>query len=227
MITIYTGLPGSGKTTKCSQEILKILFRNKKWFSKFGILRKVYSNVKFKPDIEQQFSDFIFYWSDPRELILIKEADIFIDEVANYFDSQNWELLPMAVKSWLRLHEHYGIDIYANTQDYSTIDISFRRLTSSLYRIKKIIGSRRPAKTKPPVKYIWGLAVINELDARAFDEKTQDTSSIGFPSFMFYTKDKTDNVFDTLADVALGDLPPLRHMVRKCESCDYERVYHK
>lgn len=128
-ITIFTGLPGSGKSIRTAKAILFLLNRNKKWYKKSGTLRKVYTNIKLADHVEKKYDGFFEYWKDPEQLVEMRECDVIIDEIATYFDSTQWKELGLDIKRWLQLHRHYGIEIYGNTQTFSTIDISFRRLS--------------------------------------------------------------------------------------------------
>ena len=62
MITVYTGIPGSGKSLKMAKVLIDILYRNKKWFEKTGIRRFVVSNLKLANDVELEFDGFVKYW---------------------------------------------------------------------------------------------------------------------------------------------------------------------
>jgi len=170
-ITVFTGLPGSGKSARTAKAILFLLERNTKWFKKTNILRPVRSNLKLSEKYEKKYKEILHYWKDPEELVGFQDCDVVIDEIATYFDATQWKELPLDVKRWLQQHRKLGIEIYANTQTFSTIDISFRRLTDELYLLKKLLGSRDPSPTKPKVKTIWGISLIRKLDARNYKEE--------------------------------------------------------
>lgn len=223
-ITIFTGLPGSGKSLRTAKATINLLERNRKWFKKTGILRLVRTNIKLSPKTEEKYKGFFEYWKDPEELVAMKECDVIIDEIATYFDSTQWKELSLDIKRWLQLHRHYGIEIYGNTQTFSTIDISFRRLTDELYLLKKLLGSREPSNTKPPVKTIWGVILIRTLDARNYKEEEQENRAYGF-TLMFYGKELTE-IYDTKQELEKGKLPPLKHTERHCPVCGKTHVTH-
>lgn len=223
-ITIYTGLPGSGKSLRTAKATMFLLQRNKRWYKKSGILRKVKTNIRLSEKVEKQYEGYFDYWKDPEELILFKECDVIIDEIATYFDSTQWKELSLDIKRWLQLHRHFGVEIYGNTQTFSTIDISFRRLTDDLYLLKKLLGSREPSNTRPPVKRIWGVILIRKLDARNYKEEEQENRAYGF-TLLFYGKELTE-VYDTKQELEKGTPPPLKHMERICKDCGKIIVSH-
>jgi len=206
MISIWTGLPGSGKTTKASDVCLKLLKRNWKYYKKSGIQRPLYTNSPFHENIRTRYPNMVRDWQDAEELVKLRECDIFIDEIANYFDAQNWELLGMQVKRWLRLHEHYGIDIYANTQDFSMIDMRARLMVTRIASLWKIIGSGDPSPTKPVIKYIWGLVICSEVQEILTDSPHKKKYSFFGHSFFFIDREDIE-IYDTRQDIPLS--PPL------------------
>lgn len=223
-ITIFTGLPGSGKSIRTAKAILFLLNRNKKWYKKSGTLRKVYTNIKLADHVEKKYDGFFEYWKDPEQLVEMRECDVIIDEIATYFDSTQWKELGLDIKRWLQLHRHYGIEIYGNTQTFSTIDISFRRLTDELYLLKKLLGSREPSNTRPPIKRIWGVILIRTLDARSYKEEEQENKAYGF-TLMFYDKFLT-SIYNTKQELERGKYPPLKHVERFCPTCGKTHVTH-
>jgi len=116
MIHIYTGLPGAGKTLKLASVSLWLLRRNKKYFDKSGIRRLVYSNIKFNKKIEEYYKGFIVYWTDIEQVAKSRQCDVVWQEMSEYLDSQQWEKCPVELRRWVRLHRHYGIDVYGDNQ---------------------------------------------------------------------------------------------------------------
>jgi len=150
MIVVFTGLPGSGKSAKLARTAVNVLYRNKRWRDKGGQLRKLYTNLKLAPAVEEEFKEYIVYWSDLRELTTLRDVDVLIDEVATYFDARLWETLSLEMRRWLAQHRKFGIEMYCTSQDFAQVDKAFRRLVNHLHHIRKICGSRRPSPTKPP-----------------------------------------------------------------------------
>lgn len=225
-ITLFTGLPGAGKSLKMADELLQILRRNVRWYAKSGVRRLVYSNLRINPRLEQEYNGFIQYWSDPFELIKIRDADVFWDEIATHLDSTQWKETPIEMKRWLQQHRKFGIEIYGTTQDFAMIDVSFRRMTNQLYILRKLIGSRDKSNTKPDVKYIWGVIIVRQMNPQDYKETEKENKAYGFDLFLI-TK-KRISVFDTTQEILMGKYPPLKHIDRTCmdENCTFHRVLH-
>jgi len=226
MITVVTGLPGSGKSVDTAYRALRLLRRNKQWFRKTGQLRKVASNIKFSKRIEDKYGSYITYWEDPLELCRMKDVDIIWDEIATHLDSTQWQNLPLGVKRFLQQHRKRGIDIFANTQSFKTIDVSMRRLVERLYHLQKLFGSRSPSPTRLPVKFVWGLVLKRLVDPESYEGEKVDYQ---YKMWTFFWLDKkTCEVFNTTQEILIGKYPPLRHMVRECEDphCDFQKVIH-
>lgn len=227
MISIYTGLPGAGKSYKMAQTIGKTLERNKAWYDKTRTLRPVWSNLKLSPEIEQEFKGFINYWWDPSQLVSIRDADVFWDEIATHLDATQWQNMSLEIKRWLQQHRKFGIEIYGTTQDFAMIDKSMRRLTSDLYIITKLLGSPDPSPTRPIPKVIWGVCMVRSMDPQTYDEDTSKRFGTGFPELMFLDRQGI-GVFDTRQEIKMGKYPPLNHIERECitEGCTFHRTIH-
>lgn len=242
MIVIFTGLPGAGKSLKMAKTMVKILYRNRDWYntqmqrfldkkeSKMPILRKVYSNLKLSPEVEKEFlnerTGLIKYWTEPSELVAIRDADVFWDEIATHLDSTQWQNMSLELKRWLQQHRKFGIEIYGTTQDFAMIDKSMRRLTSDLYILTKLIGSRDKSTTKPDVKHIWGVSMLQNIDPQTYDEEKKKQAA-GIPWPMWISKGAVD-IFDTTQEIKAGKYPPLNHIERECgdPNCTFHKVIH-
>jgi len=227
MITIYTGIPGSGKSLKSAQKAIEILERNKRWAKKTGVIREVCSNIKFSKEIEEYFEGHIKYWEDPSDLTKKRDVDVIWDEIATHLDSTQWANVPLELKRWLQQHRKFGIEIFGNTQDFAMVDISMRRMTENLYYMKKLIGSRDKSATTPDVKNIWGIIMVRELNPQAYKEDSKENKGIGLPRFIWISK-KLINIFDTTQEIAMGKYPKLKHVERECEDplCTFHKVLH-
>jgi len=170
----------------------------------------------------------ISYWKNLDELIGYDNCDIIIDEVGTYFDSRLWSDLSLDVRRWLTQGAKSGIEIYGSAQDFAQVDLAFRRLVNHLYHITKMLGSARPSATKPPVKRIWGICSMRELNPREYkeDKKSFDKTQL-FPSFFFIER-KYCEIFDTTQKIARSTAPPYKHIERLCEAdnCGYHRTIH-
>jgi len=151
-----------------------------------------------------------------------------MDEVGAYFDSRLWQDLSLDARLWLAQGSKSGIELYGSSQDFAQVDKSFRRLVNYLYEITKIVGSPRPSATRPPVKKIWGLCLIRELDPRNYNEdKKKFAGEYALPSF-FLIQRKYCEIFDTTQKIGRGKFPALRHEERFCEvpNCSFHKVFH-
>lgn len=229
---ITEGPPGQGKSLYTARTSEFILERNVKWFEATGIRREVWSNLKYSEVLEEKYPEYIRYWSDSAQLCKLKDCDIIWDEIATELDSRNFANLSVEMKRFLSQYRKRGIDIYANTQDFSMIDARARLMISGVRTLTKIIGSSDISTTKPKPKYIWGLIMIREVEN--YRETAPEKKKYGIiPEFFFITKHLV-SLYDTRQDIPLGLPPPLKHEVRYCEfygtpghSCEFhQKVIH-
>lgn len=227
MISIYSGLPGAGKSLKLARTAISILYRNQRWAKKSGTVRMLYTNLKLSDEVLTEFKGFVKEWVDPAELTTLRNVDILWDEVATHLDATQWANMSLELKRWLQQHRKFGIELYGTTQDFAQIDKSFRRLCSDLLHLRKIIGSADKSATRPEIKYIWGISLVQTLDPTQYDEQKSKFGSSGLPVFMFITRSDIE-IFDTTAEVKVGKYPPLRHFARDCErdDCAFHKIIH-
>lgn len=229
---IFAGLESAGKSLKLAMVAVDLAYRNAKWLKISGKARPICSNLKFSDEfydhVTKELGVPIYYWTQIDELVKYENADIIIDEVGNYFDSRLWQDLSLDVRKWLTQGAKTGIEIYGSAQDFAQVDKSFRRLVNDLLEIKKVIGSRRPSPTKPPVTRIWGLCMVRSLDPRGYneDKKKFDSGQV-FPEF-FLIQERYCKIFDTTQKIGRGGYPRLRHEERFCEDpkCNFHKVIH-
>jgi len=225
----YEGLPGSGKTHEGASQVETLLSRNRKWSKKSGILRPVYSNLPFNEDWNNKWGEGLKYWRDPMQLPALRDCDIFWDEIPVHLDSRGWENLSLSLRAWLQQHRHFGIEIYFTAQDFFQIDKSFRRLVDSVERCYKLIGSRNPSATKPPVKRIWGVIVRRTLERKTMLKDDGDPKYDLWPGISFIHR-KYATAYDISYTIEQGVYPPLQHVDRTCEhfpKCDFKKTIHR
>jgi len=225
MIVIFSGLPGSGKSYKLGKTVVGLLYANRKRYEKAytawakraepdepaPVKRPLWTNLKLAPQVEEEFKGYIEYWTDLRQLTPLRDCDVIIDEVATYFDARLWETLSLEMRRWLAQHRKFGIEIYGTTQDFAQVDKAFRRLTSDLVYLSKLMGSRDISATRSPPKFVWGICLVRYLDPTVYDELKSKFGATGIPKFMFITRAGV-NLFDTRAEVQLSSALPLRHI---------------
>lgn len=218
MKVIYSGLESSGKSLRLAMLATDLVKRNSKWYKESGQIRSILSNLRFSDSFTKFAEDLgvpIIYYSHLHELVKYKNVDVIMDEVGNYFDSRLWADLSLDVRSWLSQGAKSGIELYGSAQDFAQIDKSFRRLCNYLFEVKKVVGSRRPSPTKPPVGRVWGLCLLRELNPISYSEDDKKYISF-FPDFFFISKEYCD-IFDTTQKIPRSDLIPFRHTERYCE----------
>jgi len=221
---IIEGAPGQGKSLYTAKLVKKLIARNRKWYEKSGIVRKVFSNIHFSTDFYEDNKLFIEYWRSPIELTQINDADIIWDEIATELDSRNFATLPDELKIFLSQYRKRGVDIYANTQNFSMVDARARLMVTRVASLSKIIGSADPSPTKPPIKHIWGLIAVRDVEN--FKEANPDKKIYGYvPSFFFIDKEDVD-LYDTRQQIQAGALPvkKLRREIQICEEDGYKRI---
>lgn len=226
---IYSGLESSGKSLKLAMVVSDLVWRNQKWFEKSGQVRPIWSNMEFSEEFKHHCEDVnvpIFYWENLNDLILITNADVIIDEVGNYFDSRMWQDLSLDVRRWLTQGAKCGIEIYGSAQDFAQVDKSFRRLCNELYEIKKFIGSPRPSPTRPPVKKIWGICTMRQLDPVAYNEDKKKFAANSILPSIFFIQRKYCEIFNTTQKIKRSQPAPLIHEERRCGHCGLLKTYH-
>lgn len=220
---IVEGQPGQGKSLYTARLARKLIARNKKWAQKSGTIRKVASNVKFAPHFEQWAGEFLIYWSDVNELIAMRDVDIIWDEIATELDARNYVNLSNDLKRWLSQYRKRGVDVYANTQDFSMVDARCRLMITRVRSIRKLIGSRDPSPTKPPIKFVWGVCMI--LDVQNWRETDAEKKKYTLTSLNLFLIEKQDvEAYDTRQDIAQSPYPPLKKIVRVCPEDGYKKT---
>lgn len=228
MIVVFTGLPGAGKSLKLAATIINVLYRNRQYYEKHGIKRLLYTNLQMSLEVQVEFDGYIVYWTELKDLTKLRDCDVVIDEIATYFDARHWEHMSLEMRRWLAQHRKLGIEIYGTAQDFAQADKAFRRLTSDLLYLTKIIGSRDISPTKPTPRWIWGIVLVQTLDPTMYDEQKSKFNAKGaIPRFMFISRQRT-SVFDTRAEVKPSSTLPLSHLVFTCElpNCTFHKIAH-
>lgn len=229
MKVIYSGLESSGKSLRLAKVVADLVERNSRWAKKSGVMRPILSNLQFSDSFIEWSKGKgipVKYWTNLDELIKFDNADVIIDEVGTYFDSRLWSELSLDVRRWLTQGAKTGIEIYGSAQDFAQVDLAFRRLVNHLYHITKLVGSGRPSPTKPPIKRIWGLCSMRELNPREYkeDKKSFDKTAM-FPSF-FMIERRHCEIFDTTQKILRSAYPALKHIDRNCPDCGLVKIIH-
>lgn len=236
---IIEGAPGQGKSLYMNVLIIKLLQRNIKWEKDTGVARRIAYNLPLADSFVKAYSKYFVKWREVDELIDFRDVDIIWDEIADVLDSRNWTLLSDAFKRFLSQYRKYGIDIYANTQDFSMVDVRARLMCTRVASLTKIVGSRDLSSTKPDPKHIWGIVWVREVKNLRKAKKNPDEKVLGwFPDFFFIQKHLTD-MYDTRGEIKSSGKLVLRHRVAYCElygqidpatgklhDCQFHKVMH-
>ncbi len=220
-IQVVTGRAGTGKTAYLTHRLMHILKRNTKFFEKTGKIRKVYTNFPINAELTEQYKKFLVLVENEtfvNQMTEWSDCDIFIDELLYHFDAQMWKELGMAPKRFLAIHRHLGVEIYATSQDFAQVDVSFRRLTDKLYYLVKLVSSREPSATKPPVKFIWGCSMIYTINPTDYKEDQKENKAKFH--WCFWISRKRCEVYDTRQKYAPGKPLPKKHIQLECELGD-------
>jgi len=215
---IIEGQPGNGKSLYTAKMVKRLVARNKKWYKKQGIIRPIFSNLKFSPEfedfatvIENEGSEnsrkisLIRYWQTVDEVSKLRDVDLIWDEIATEMDARTFASLSDEVKRFLSQYDKRGVEIYANTQDFSLIDLRARLFVTRVATMVKIIGSRRPSPTRPPLKRIWGIILVRDLtDWKATDPSKKVYSLL--PTLFFINKEDVA-IYDTRQTIEATALP--------------------
>jgi len=224
---IFVGLEGSGKSLLMARESVQNVYRNARWYKKTGVTRPIMGNLAWSPSFIEFASSKgvpVLKWQHLADLPKLSECDLYIDELGTYFDSRGFADLPLDVRLWLAQAEKMGVQIVGGAQDFGQVDVSFRRLCKEVYEVKKLMGSRRPMKTAPRVRFAWGVCLKWQLDPRSFDGDQAEMKHIGLFPMPFLISKKDLKTFDTSTRVNLSEPPPLQKIVRTCKEDGYQRV---
>lgn len=217
-IDVITGRAGSGKTQMLCQNLLDVLRRNEKYRKRTGILRQVHTNFPLTEQYSEKYKEFLVVHDNEKyvkEMSKLEDCDIFIDELLYHFDAVRWKELDIKAKRFIAIHRHLGIEIYSTSQDFAQVDIAFRRLTDRLYYLVKIVSSREPSATKPPVKRIWGLSIVYTIPPTDYKEDQKENKT-SWSSFFLITRRKCE-VYDTRQKYAVTELSDMECLKRWCE----------
>lgn len=195
--------------------------------------RKIATNMNLSQKALETMDGYIYYWEDMDQIVKLKDVDLVIDEIAEFMDAREFELMSRAVKRFLSQYRRLGIHIYGNTQHWTMIDKRARLMFTNVYKMMKVIGNTDPSPTRPKIKKIWGLGAIFPVENfESEDEIKMKVSFMGVNTFFVHRKHI--EMYDTREIIANRDYPPLKHIVQKCEFagdpdhvCNHIKIIHK
>lgn len=168
------------------------------------------------------------YWTNPRELLDVRNSDIIWDEVGKDFPASSWVDTPREIKQIFSHLRKRGNRLFSNTQVYNDIDISFRRQVDRTFHLNKIVGSNDISATLPPVNFTWGLIMLREMDKNSLENETdkdkqKPSHKWSIPRFVFIER-KLVSLYDTTKELPPYRPTELEHIVYTCHEPDC--TYH-
>ena len=226
---IYTGIESSGKSLMLSKKAEEVRQRNVRWFKITKLKRTMCFNTPMSEQFKKLIIDSNIEYKEFRnldEILYLEEADIFIDEVIKYFPASGSTSLTNEQLHFITQGAKSGIHLWGASQDFSQVHKQFRLLVNEVYIIKKIIGSRRPMKTAPPVNTVWGLCTKQKVSPLSFKGDSSSMEEVEGGLSLFFIRREDIQRFDTSFKVPLTTLPikKIRRQVEKCEEDGFTRV---
>lgn len=127
-VSVFFGLPGSGKTThvaKVCVDTVKAIALGKSNY------RYVYTNVPINhPYVRTIPFDYIGRYDIQDSLIVIDEASLFVD-------NRDYKHFPEYLRNFILLHRHFNCDIYFYAQQWDALDKKIRAVTEHVFYLRK------------------------------------------------------------------------------------------
>jgi hypothetical protein len=235
-VYIFEGLPGNGKTLHLTALLLKDLRRGKHCYTnididlvKFNESSKQYRLIEFGTrriplflmplyvrsvlflfPRKESLDKYYHRIYDIEDLKILKNGQVYIDEIHLYFDARDWDKLDAEHRRVLAQHRHFGLNIWGTTQAMTRVENILRQLTETAFSIKKIIVFPIPF-----TKEVFGLFYL-----RSFYPKTlldsggtgNEWSQAGWGRLWF--ADTSDfAIYDTFQNVERPSLIGKKEMV--------------
>lgn len=261
--------PGNCKSLEQARLSYNLIKEYYKFEKKYPQLQKrfLYTNQYLNPKIEifaKALTDRkLLYWDSAEQLKycpvvhcykgelphLLHDCDLFCDEGATLFPATGKgqdDDMPMWLKKMLAQHRHNSVRVMLLTQDFMSVNIMARRVCWEAWLMEKVIGSRDPSPSLPPVRFIWGVYRQRKIDPELVKkdvvelrliikgdkkkkEELQKLKLIGLPKLHLITKFKCF-LFDTLQNVKEFRIKrDLEHIEVACKHvpCGYVHKTHK
>ena len=148
ILSIYFGVPGSGKTTFAAyltkwalheSLIIRLCRRFDNPVSRLILKSKyfkrridVYSNVPITGAYQLDAKNDIGFY-------MIQNAKIIIDEAGIEYNNRNFKTFPPESIYFYKYHRHYQTSVDVFSQSYEDMDITLRRLAQNFYVVRKSI----------------------------------------------------------------------------------------
>lgn len=224
---VWTGIESSGKSLQLSIMAKKVMLRNRRWYKVTGVRRSMCFNSPMSPEFIEQINECSIYvqYKNFDEIAHLEECDIFVDEIIKFFPAKGSDPLNNEQIHFLTQGSKSGINVYGASQDFSQVHKQFRLLVNEVYVVTKLIGSRRPMKTSPPVKRIWGVCIKRQVRTSSFRGDSATMETVGFPVPFMILKEDCDR-FDTSFKIPMSTLP-VKKLRLQMEVCDEDGFTRK
>lgn len=186
MITVITGLTGTGKTWLMTRLALKA--------RKEGEL--IYANMAltFPNDNEG-----VVRWHHLSETYNLHNGTVVIDEGQKLFDAHAWPFLPASFSEMIASHRHNFLNIITTTQDFGHIDLRVRSNVHELYGTRSIFRWPRSDRVRP-----WLQMIKVTKKQRSFDDSTGIKWLKASEKTYFISKYFTKELYNTYANIDLS-----------------------
>lgn len=161
------------------------------YFSRFLVASDILHDSSRAMGRLKQYSNF-------EDLLKLKDADIYIDEMGGLLFNRDWKSIPSSFIKYLQQHGKKGIDIFGATQSIDSIEVNFRRLAAGIAIVSKVF---KPSILRPARKSQYKgfpLFKVEVVDRHPYLGDKQE--EIRFHSF-FWARKKYLNAFDTKQDI--------------------------
>jgi hypothetical protein len=186
MMTVITGLTGSGKTYLMSRLLLKA--------RKNGEMIYPNLSLNFPNDNEG-----VIRWHTLSETYSIKNGVIGIDEGQKLFDARAWADLPMSFAEKIASHRHHFLDVITTSQDFGHIDVRMRANIHELYNCQSLFRFPKNDRLKPILQIIK----IVKKQRSYNDTEGIKWEKIG-TKIHYLSKFWTKQLYDTYANIDLS-----------------------
>lgn len=203
----YLGLPGAGKTLSAVEKHIIPYYKEG---------RLVYSNTWLN-------LKGIKYFSSLDDLLDVRNAVIFIDEIGQFLDPYAWKDLSYSHRAFFQNHRKYHLDIISTTQDVSFIAKPARVLISDWVFCENNSYS-------PLVSRFMALFGVDEIRVKYLELKTYDLlklqKGIGFDTLNDDVDDVDFNIDNDIDIAKLSEIKKNLNPVKK-KSYSIKKLVHR
>jgi hypothetical protein len=152
MITLITGKLGGGKSYKATRDIWRHIVQGRdvyaNWSINFddyfhhrttgwrGVLWLIWIKVTFA---NEKFGK-VYYWDTLDQLYTLRNGEVYMDEAHMSVNARDFSSLPPKFRTKLTQSRKYGLNLYFITQHSAQIDVSIRRLSNAMQKVRNIFS---------------------------------------------------------------------------------------